>query len=169
MYLRSALCTKAHSYSWTSPDLQECSKYRCDTGSPRSVIQQEYPDLDFSLLDDECVSFSVCVRALIQFMTDLTSHRWNSKTGRYAPDEKSLDARARDVRRMLRSRPESVVLVVSHGAFLRHLTQTEWSDRWANAEGRAFEIDDSDEARLILLPSERPQELSGFGKQDNDE
>lgn len=69
---------------------------------------------------------------------------------------------------MLRERPEHVILVVSHGAFLRHLTQTPWTDRWANAEGRSFTIDDSDEAKLILLANQAPH-LGGFDRAANDE
>jgi len=106
------------------PELQECSAAPCDTGSHRSILEREYPNLDFSRLDEG----------------------WTSKEGQYgqsklvlsnvnlmgtllAPDEASLDRRATFMRRWLRDRPENQILVIAHGSFLRHLTFAPWSGK----------------------------------------
>jgi broad specificity phosphatase PhoE len=69
----------------------------CDRGSPREVLEGEFPDLDFSRLEDD----------------------WTNKKGLYAADEASLQRRATKVRQWLQARPEREIIVVSHGSFLR--------------------------------------------------
>lgn len=87
------------------PQLQECNDLPCDTGSDRSFLEKipEFEGLDFSNLTDD----------------------WNSKKGFYAAQTDALKERSRWVRRWLRSREEDVIVVVSHGDFLRYLTRGE--------------------------------------------
>lgn len=75
------------------PGFQENSEKPCDTGSPTSVLREEFPTLDFSLLVDG----------------------WNSKKGEWASDEVALANRAAKMRKWLMEREEEEMIVVSHG------------------------------------------------------
>lgn len=69
---------------------------------------------------------------------------WPEKTGPYAFTEEAVRARGKACRAWLRNRPEKVIAVVSHSAFLR-IGVT--SHRFANADYRVYEFigDDSDQ------------------------
>ena len=75
------------------PGFQENSSKPCDTGSPPSVLREEFPELDFELVVDG----------------------WDSKTGEWAPDETSLARRAAKMRKWLKNREEEEIVVVTHG------------------------------------------------------
>lgn len=62
---------------------------------------------------------------------------WTSKQGFWSNDPACLHARAKFVRRWLRSRPEKRIVLVSHGNFLRYLiSRAETNDLFANGEIR---------------------------------
>lgn len=75
------------------PGFQENSAKPCDTGSPPSILRNEFPKLDFGLVREG----------------------WDSKKGEYAADEASLAARAGRMRKWLKDREENEIIVVTHG------------------------------------------------------
>lgn len=93
-------------------DLQECSDLPCDTGSGRAVLEETFPSLDFSALDDN----------------------WFTKEGSYSADDATTAVRAARVRERLRVISKSLqkdettigvrrdIVVVTHGAFMKLLT-----------------------------------------------
>ncbi|KAJ5759220.1 phosphoglycerate mutase family protein [Penicillium odoratum] len=110
------------------PDLQETSDVACDTGSDPKALQQEFADKNVDL--------------------DLVHEGWNNKTGRYAPTNSALRARARAARRWLKARPEKEIVVVTHGGFLHYFTE-DWEDHsqyqgtgWSNTEYRSYTFSD---------------------------
>ena len=82
-----------HQKPLPNPYLQENSNKPCDTGSPRSILEAEFPGLNFNLVVDG----------------------WDSKTGEWASDDETLDKRASKVREWLREYPEDEIIVVTHG------------------------------------------------------
>ena len=97
----------------------------------------EYSGLDFSLLTPD----------------------WTSKRGFYAPETKSLAARARWNRKWLRERPEKDIVVVAHGDCLRYITEGYNSlTHWANTEVRVYtfkcEENEDEEGEAWLVPVE---------------
>jgi broad specificity phosphatase PhoE len=106
------------------PQAQECDGWPCDTGSSKETLlaDPEFADFDLSLLTPD----------------------WNSKQGFYGIDRFSLDKRARWVRQFLRDRPETNIVLVAHGDFLRMITRgpEQFSTyKWKNAECRVFTFD----------------------------
>lgn len=107
----------------------------CDTGSPRATLEAdpEFAGLDFSLLTDD----------------------WTSKSGIYDPA--NIAERSRFVRRWLRERDESSIVVVAHGDVLRNITHTPRTDPWANAEVTVYtfaeEGEGDGEARVVRVRS----------------
>ncbi|OGM45144.1 hypothetical protein ABOM_006666, partial [Aspergillus bombycis] len=99
------------------PDLQEISDFPCDIGSELEELLGKTADLnipiDYSFVEES----------------------WTSKNDRYAPSIKAIQDRAQAVRRWLASRPESEIVIVSHGAFLHFLTE-DWEDSFVE-EGRS--------------------------------
>ena len=88
------------------PELQETGDLPCDRGSDVDLLQKE--------MDGKPVDLS------------LVHGEWNSKQGKWAPDHRSVELRARQVRQWLRARPEKEIVVVTHGGFLHYLTD-DWS------------------------------------------
>ena len=78
---------------------------------------------------------------------------WTSKKDFYSDEDYALKARAAWVRRWLRDRPESKIVVVAHAAILRYITEGYNSGKfWANAEVRVytFASDEKDEDAEIV-------------------
>lgn len=96
-------------------DWQENSTAGCDTGSAISALSEQYPTLDFSTVDP----------------------KFPSKSGRWAFSEQAIRQRGSECLSWLRDRPEKVVAVVSHSAFLRIGIHPE---KWANADYRIFDF-----------------------------
>ena len=97
----------------------------------------EYSGLDFSLLTPD----------------------WTSKRGFYAPETKSLAARARWNGKWLRERPEKDIVVVAHADCLRYITEGHNSLKyWANTEVRVYtfkcEEGEDEEGEAWLVPAE---------------
>lgn len=88
------------------PELQETGDLPSDTGSNPAFLREEFSDqpVDLHLVQDG----------------------WNSKQGRWSPDAKIVEERAREMRSMLKSRPEKEIVVVTHGRFLHFLTE-DWA------------------------------------------
>ncbi|EJF63136.1 phosphoglycerate mutase-like protein [Dichomitus squalens LYAD-421 SS1] len=110
------------------PQLQEVNNLPCDTGSAREALEAdpEFAGLDFSTLTPD----------------------WTSKAGFYAATEQAIAARARWVRRWLRSRPEQRIVVVAHGDLLRYIIKGyNTHEAWANCEVReyTFAVDEADD------------------------
>jgi broad specificity phosphatase PhoE len=110
---------------------QENSIAACDTGTSIKYLTEEYPQFDFN---------TVCPE-------------WPAKTGLYAFTEEAIARRGRECRAWLKARPEKVIAVVSHSAFLRvgisHY-------KWANADYRIFEFaDDGDQLVQWQLTEKR--------------
>ncbi|KAJ4417780.1 hypothetical protein N0V82_005946 [Gnomoniopsis sp. IMI 355080] len=116
-----------------NPLLQEVNEYPCDVGSePEALVPEFGAHVDLALV----------VKG------------WNVKTpgSMYAADDASLERRARAARTWLRklgrSQDNAVIVVVSHGDFIKYLTQTnsgasrdQWV-LWANAECHTYEFVD---------------------------
>jgi len=104
---------------------QENSDSPCDTGTTIRTIAIEFPEFSFSTVFPE----------------------YPTKSGRWAFTKEAVLHRAIECRRWLKSRPEKVIAVVSHSAFLRlGVTQSQFS----NADYRVFEFaDNSDTHELV--------------------
>ena len=91
----------------TLPEIQETSDTPCDTGSDIGVLKKEMADKPVDL--------------------SMVSEGWNSKQGKWAPDAKAIEARAREARKWLKARPEKEIVLVTHGGFLHYFTE-DWDD-----------------------------------------
>lgn len=99
---------------------KENSNRPCDTGSDVRTLEKEFQNVDFSTVDS---LFPV-------------------KTGPFAYSKEACMQRGIDARRWLSRRPEKVIAVVSHGAFLRTSVAHAW---FMNADYRVFDFTDGDE------------------------
>lgn len=77
------------------PELQETSDLPCDTGSEREELEKEFAGKSVDL--------------------GLVSVGWNCKRGRWAPQSRAIERRARDARLWLQGRSEQNIVVVTHG------------------------------------------------------
>lgn len=116
---------------------QENSNMPCDTGTHVETLVREFP----------------------QFSYDTVFPEFPNKTGRWAFSEEAILQRGSDCRRWLKSRPEKVIAVVTHSAFLRiGIAPT----RFANADYRVFDfVADGDELHQWPLTDENG---GGMGK-----
>ncbi|KAK3708028.1 hypothetical protein LTR37_011721 [Vermiconidia calcicola] len=119
------------------PAAQECNDFPCDTGLPREQLEQnpEFKGFDFSRLTPD----------------------WTSKTGFWAPDDRSIANRARAVRHFLRERPEKNIVLVGHGDIIRAVTcdaNGPSTYMWKNTETQVYRFDpetvEDDECYLAL-------------------
>ena len=119
--------------------MEENASVPCDTGSPVSVSESEYPGFDFSGIEAP----------------------YPAKTGPFAYTHDAVKQRGVDARKWLKSRPEQLIVVVTHSAFLR--TSVVWR-RFANADYRVFTFsDDSDSVELI---EDELTESGGMGRSE---
>lgn len=83
---------------------------------------------------------------------------WTTRShGFWSKDPYCLRARGKYVRRWLRARPESVIVLVTHGRIVQWILHGERvADEYANAEVGSYTFVDGDEeeARLVLLDKE---------------
>lgn len=100
-------------------DWQEVFDKPCDTGSPISEIKAQYPSFDFSTVDP------------------IYPDKSSPKGKRYAQDRSAVLNRAQFALRKLYDRPEELIIVVSHSAFMR-LAVT--GAQFANADYRIFDF-----------------------------
>jgi broad specificity phosphatase PhoE len=77
------------------PEVQETSDLPCDTGSSPEELAQEFAGKPIDL--------------------SLVTHGWNVKTGRWSLAKEAIAQRALEAREWLLRRPESEIVVVTHG------------------------------------------------------
>lgn len=117
---------------------QENSDNPCDTGTPIRTIAEEFPDFSFDTVFPE----------------------YPSKSGRWAFTQEAIFQRAIDCRRWLKSRPEKVIAVVSHSAFLR-LAVT--NSQFANGDYRVFDFADNSDAYKLVEWKLTAENRGGIG------
>ena len=106
-----------------SPDWTETSTNPCDVGSTLEALEVEFPDFNFDQVYPE----------------------WPLKTGKYAFTQSAIAARGLECRLYMKSRPEKVIIAVSHADFLHGGI---CSTIFRNAEYRIFDfIGDSGELK----------------------
>ncbi|RAR07985.1 phosphoglycerate mutase family protein [Stemphylium lycopersici] len=119
------------------PALQEVSNIGCDVGMADTAadLQQILPEL-FAKGEIDFNINKIDASAVIP--------GWNSKEGYWAYEKLAITKRAAELRNWLYQRPESQILVVTHGAFAHFLTE-DWEvedpmlgTAWKNCEHRAF-------------------------------
>jgi hypothetical protein len=131
---------------------QENADKPCDTGSPITVMEEEFPDYDFSAVDPT--------------YPDKTT---NLSSNPYAFTQKAILARGQSCLRALYNRPEKVIAVVSHSGFLRTAV---CNRMFFNADWRVFTYDEDAMAknggtRFILKESEETEKKGGgMGRSD---
>jgi broad specificity phosphatase PhoE len=107
------------------PLAQEAPAEPANTPSGIKSLEKEYGDI---VNFDRCYEYS----------------DYDSKKGAFAPDGKSLEARAATLRRFLRDREEEEIVVVSHGQFLHYVSRDVDDDGkqingdWENTELRTY-------------------------------
>ncbi|KAG9629539.1 phosphoglycerate mutase-like protein, partial [Aureobasidium melanogenum] len=110
----------------------------CDTGSPLSDMEPQFPNFDFSKVDP----------------------LWPSKTGPYAFTRTATVARGQSCLRDLHSRKEKVIAVVSHSGFLRCAISL---CKYANADYRIFNFMDTEQGKDLELKEWKETEENGGG------
>ncbi|KAI0121020.1 histidine phosphatase superfamily [Xylariales sp. AK1849] len=121
---------------------QENSAKPCDTGTPVQFLGAEFPIVDFTSLDP----------VYPDKVTPVASH--------YAYHKTALLARAQASLRKLHDRPEKVIIVVSHSAFLRLAVSGCW---YFNADYRIFEFEEGDGKGDLRLKESRETREKGGG------
>ncbi|KAI1455562.1 phosphoglycerate mutase-like protein [Annulohypoxylon moriforme] len=126
--LRRTIQTALRSVDWliekgvkieADADWQENSPKPCDTGSPVHKLIDEFPMVDFSKVDP--------------VFPDKTS----PAASHYHFTKAAILVRAQSALKKLYERPEKVIIVVSHSAFLRLAVSGYW---YFNADYRIFDI-----------------------------
>ncbi|EFX03890.1 phosphoglycerate mutase [Grosmannia clavigera kw1407] len=102
---------------------QETTEHACDIGSDTAVLALDFPGVDFADVDP--------------VFPDKTSPQAKA----YAYSRQALVTRAQTVLEELHGRPEDVVLVVSHSAFLSRAVA---GAMFGNADYRIFSFEDSE-------------------------
>ncbi|KAI0175642.1 phosphoglycerate mutase-like protein [Hypoxylon sp. FL1284] len=127
--LRRTLQTVQYSLQWlrdlgvpveVRAEWQETSSNPCDIGQDASVLQDEWPDLDFSSLDPV----------------------YPQKIGLYESSEAAYRKRATFARRWLFQRPEKCIVVVTHSGFLRRTVK---GPKYKNVEYRTYKLVEDEE------------------------
>jgi broad specificity phosphatase PhoE len=121
-------------------ELQETTTNPSDIGSPVSELARDWPTFDWSAIDPT----------------------FPSKEGLYEFSTEALLRRGAAVRKWLKSRPERVIAVVSHGGFMRIGL---CNRKFGNADWRVFEFEDSndDDIKGPKLVEWQVTELKGGG------
>ena len=118
---------------------QENSDSPCDTGTAITTIAREFPEFNFSAVFPE----------------------YPTKSGRWAFTQEAVLRRAIDCRRWLKSRPERVIAVVSHSAFLRlGVTHSQFS----NADYRVFDFAGNSDTHELVESKSTEKNGGGMGR-----
>ncbi|ETI22944.1 hypothetical protein G647_04738 [Cladophialophora carrionii CBS 160.54] len=100
-------------------DWQEIYDKPCDTGSPLSDLEAEFPAFDFSVVDP------------------VYPNKSSPEGGRYAHNRSAVLARAQAALGKLYGRPERLIIVVSHSSFMRLAVSGTY---YTNADYRIFDF-----------------------------
>lgn len=119
---------------------QENSASPCDTGSPVSILQAEFPTLDFSAVDP------------------IYPEKANPPTNPYAFTRRAVVQRGQTCLEWLYNRPEKIIAVVSHSGFLRCSVSQR---RYANADYRVFDLKKNDGKGFVLKEWEQTEKRGG--------
>ncbi|KAF7913859.1 uncharacterized protein EAF01_000265 [Botrytis porri] len=120
------------------PEWQENSDKPCDTGTPVEVMEKEWPQFDWSAVDP----------------------LFPAKSGLYEFSKDALTGRGLAARKWLQQRPEKVIAVVSHSAFLRTCVSYR---QYANADYRIFDFAGGDRQENAELLEREVTESKGGG------
>ncbi|GME62796.1 Histidine phosphatase superfamily clade-1 [Neofusicoccum parvum] len=125
---------------------QENSSKPCDTGSPVSVLQPEFPTLDFSVVDPTY------------------PEKEAPASNPYAFTRQAVVRRGQTCLEWLHGRPEKIIVVVSHSGFLRCAVSQR---RYANADYRIFDFADKVGTDYVLKEWEATEANGGgMGKSE---
>lgn len=111
---------------------------------------------------------------IVNFERCLELSGYDSKSGTFAPDSKSLEARAVTLRQFLRDREEEEIVVVSHGEFLHYVSRDvddkgkQINGNWENTEYRSYIFWPIGHANALLKETDesvKRRNASGPGKQ----
>lgn len=125
------------------PILSHCTENSaspCDTGSPVSILQAEFPTLDFSAVDP------------------IYPEKANPLTNPYAFTRRAVVQRGQTCLEWLYNRPEKIIAVVSHSGFLRCSVSQR---RYANADYRVFDLKKNDGKGFVLKEWEQTEKNGG--------
>ncbi|OSS53667.1 hypothetical protein B5807_00708 [Epicoccum nigrum] len=102
--------------------------------------------------------------AIADFSRCLELSDYDSKTGTFAPDNRSLEGRAQALRRFLRDREEEEIVVVSHGQFLHYVSRDvdeegrQLGGDWENTEFRSYVFEPVGHVDALLRETEESVE-----------
>ena len=125
------------------PELQECGSWPCDTGDNLDSTKERFSAADF-----------------LDWSTVEEKPDWNKNKGIFQATEAKNVARAKWVRKWLKSRPEKTIVCVTHHGTLRRLTKapnahnrqlTPTHLQWSNAELREYRFKDEDDEEADLV------------------
>lgn len=120
------------------PEWQENSDKPCDTGTSVKLMEKEWPQFDWSHVDP----------------------LFPAKSGLYEFSKNALTERGIAARKWLQQRPEKVIAVVSHSAFLRTCVSYR---QYANADYRIFDFASGDGQKNAELVEWEVTESRGGG------
>ncbi|KAE8139218.1 histidine phosphatase superfamily [Aspergillus pseudotamarii] len=119
------------------PDLQERSGFPCDTGSPRSLLEETFPYLPFDGLEDT----------------------WYVKEAAYSSENEAVEERAARVRHYiahllakLKDQEKNTLIVLTHGVFMKSLVGDDRIDL-PKAGWKAYTLK-TREANYTFVPAE---------------
>ncbi|KAL8810105.1 MAG: hypothetical protein Q9223_007823 [Gallowayella weberi] len=129
------------------PELQETSDLPCDTGSNLTALKEEFKDKPVQLSS--------------------VPEDWDSKKGKWAPQQEAIEARCREARQWLKARDEKDIVVVTHGGLLHYLTE-DWTGSvkfegtgWENTEFRSYTFISDDDGNVSMEETERSRHRPG--------
>jgi hypothetical protein len=134
------------------PGIQECSNRPCDTGSPLSILREEFPDIEFL---DELFPEDIWPRdRSVQL----------SKAGTIYDDRPDrLLERAIRFRKWLRDIEDVEIVIITHAAFAHFL----WG-KWSGVPGKSgtagFQLDNGVAIPVTLAGPGQPE--GGFHESD---
>ena len=112
------------------PLAQETSDVPCDTG--RDVV-----DLTAAFVNAPVDFGNVC-------------HGWDSKTGKWAPEDAAVERRLAELKCFLADYPGTECVLVTHGYFIRYLTN-DWTNLEINGKCRYTRLSQNAAVSLMQL------------------
>lgn len=131
------------------PLAQEATDKPANTPSSIDKLQKEYGSI---------VDFHRCLDVYVDY---------DSKKGRWSPEDKSLKTRALELRKFLRDREEEEIVVVSHGDFLHYVSGdvdeegNQLKGWWTNTECRSYRFFPVGHEEALLEETEESVRMRG--------